>query len=147
MGYKVEKIIDAPIRKVWKSWSSENETKKWLAPKARVIFEENGAYEFFWDEDPNIDSTIGCKIKTIENGRRITFEWQGKTEYIGMFREPYGPTMIEVRFVEEENGKTKLILEQKETRELEKWKDYDEWMYGAWEYAIDCLKKYIEKNK
>ncbi len=79
--------------------------------------------------------------------KRITFEWQGKTDYIEMFREPYGPTMIDVRFDEEENGKTKLILEQEETRELEKWKEYDEWMSEAWEYAIDCLKKYVEKNK
>ncbi len=147
MGYKIEQTIDAPVYKVWKSWSSEEETQKWLAPKARVIFEKNGAYEFFWDEDPNKDSTIGCKIKKIEKERSLTFEWQGKTEYIEMFRKPFGPTLITVSFHEEENEKTVLILEQRETRELEKWKAYDEWMSGAWNYAINCLKKYIERKE
>ncbi len=147
MGYKIERTIDAPVEKVWLCWTSAEETQRWLAPKSRVNFIVDGAYEFFWNsEDPSLDSTIGCKLKLIENEQRILFEWQGKAEFLEMFTTPHAPTLIEVTFDREEDCKTRLILEQKETRDLEKWGEYDKWMYGAWVHAIDSLQEYVENT-
>ena len=145
MGYQKEILIYADIDKVWNSWTSEEETTNWLASRARVVFEEKKPYEFFWDDDPEKDSTIGCRLLAIDIRKRLSFEWQGKTEFLDMFCEPYEKTVIDVFFVENENFvKVKVI--QEETRDLLKWKEYDEWMSDAWAYALSCLKKYCEGN-
>ncbi len=146
MGYIKEIKIDAAIGKVWNSWTNEEETSNWLAPKSQIVFEVGGAYEFFWDDNPEKDSTIGCKLLRIEKRKVLCFEWQGKSEFLDMFREPNGKTIIEVNFVEEGNS---VIVEvkQAETRNLEKWSEYDNWMSGAWEYALSGLKKYCEESQ
>ncbi|MBC8401861.1 MAG: SRPBCC domain-containing protein [Candidatus Marinimicrobia bacterium] len=146
MGYKKEIKIHASIEKVWNSWTNEEETSNWLAPKSHIVFEDGGPYEFFWDDNPEKDSTIGCKLLRVEKRKILCFEWQGKSEFLEMFKKPYGKTIIEVNFIEEENG-IMVEVKQEETRNLEKWIEYDEWMSGAWEYALSCLKKYCEASK
>ncbi|NQV37247.1 MAG: SRPBCC domain-containing protein [Candidatus Marinimicrobia bacterium] len=145
MGYQRDIIINAPIETVWKSWTSEVETSKWLAPKSHIIFEEGKPYEFFWDEDPEIDSTIGCTLLKIETWKKLRFEWQGKSEFLDMFMSPHRKTIIEVSFLNITNG-IKVIVNQEETRDLEKWDEYDKWMADAWEYALTCLKTYCEES-
>ncbi len=143
MSYGKEIDIAAPLDRVWAAWASRENAEKWLAPRANVVFEKGGAYEFFWDEDPNRDSTLGCKLLGIEPGQLLRFQWQGKTEFLSMFQEPHEPTAVEVRF--SGSGDTvHVTLEQKETRSLPGWKAYDEWMASAWEFALNELKTFCE---
>jgi uncharacterized protein YndB with AHSA1/START domain len=146
MGYSREVEIGASLATVWRAWTTREKTEAWLSPRARVEFVEGGAYEFFWDEDPALDSTLGCRLLTIEPQRRLVFEWQGKTEYLPMFTEPHGPTTVEVEFRETQDGVT-LVLSQSETRLLPKWAEYDEWMSAAWEYALRALKSHCEQGE
>ncbi len=62
MSYVKEIDIAAPLDKVWAAWTTKAETERWLAPRANVVFSEGGAYEFFWDENPERDSTLGCTL-------------------------------------------------------------------------------------
>lgn len=98
MGYRETVTIDAPTSVVWAAWTSVKETQAWLAPRADMVFEVDGAYEFFWDEDPEIDSTLGCRLLAIEPEARLLFEWRGKDESLEMFVGDFGPTEVEVRF-------------------------------------------------
>jgi len=146
MGYQKEIEIAASIDKVWKAWTSEKETSSWLAQKSRVVFEEGKPYEFFWDDDPEKDSTIGCKLLKIDDRKGLSFEWQGKTEFLDMFSEPYGKTIVDVEFAEKVNCVNVKVI-QEETGDLKNWNDYDEWMAEAWDYALLCLKKYCEGSE
>lgn len=143
MSYIREIDIAAPLERVWKAWTSTEEAEQWLSPKANVVFKEGGEYEFFWDEDPKCDSTLGCKLLAIEPQRSLRFQWQGKTEFLPMFQKPRGRTEVEVRF-SVDGDVTHVAVEQAETRDLRDWKAYDEWMAGAWEYALNQLKTYCE---
>ena len=145
MGYKREVEIHASLDTVWGAWTTREKTQGWLAPRSRVEFVEGGAYEFFWDEDPNIDSTLGCRLVKIDPLRLLVFQWQGKSDYMSMFRKPNGPTTVEVEFREKDQRVT-LVLTQSETRPLPQWAEYDQWMSSAWDYALRALKSYCEAH-
>ena len=82
MSYRLEIKINVPIENVWKAWSKSSEAVKWLSYKSNINFVENGQYEFFWDDDPEIDSTLGCTLLSIKDHTYFQFEWQGKNEYL-----------------------------------------------------------------
>lgn len=51
--------------------------EKWLTEVADVESEVGGKYELSWNpEDRENDSTIGCKILAIIEGRFLCFEWE-----------------------------------------------------------------------
>ncbi len=85
MGYIREITIAAPRDRVWAAWTSADATKPWLAPRAEVEFREGGAWEFFWKDDPDVDSTRGCHIVEIDAPERLAFEWRGKTAFADLF--------------------------------------------------------------
>ena len=145
MAYKKKIEIDAPLKRVWDSWTTQEATQGWLSLRSNVDFREGGPYEFFWDDDPEKDSTKGCVLLEIAPRKRLSFEWQGKTEFLEMFKPPYGPTVVIVRF-SRANERTVVEVEQQETRDMEKWSEYDEWMASAWEYALSSLKNYCEEK-
>ena len=143
MAYIRSIDISAPLERVWNAWTEGAAMQEWLAPKARVEFSEGGSYEFFWDDDPATDSTLGCKLESIDAQRALRFQWQGKTSFMAMFSPPFGPTSVEVRFSATANG-TQVVLEQVETRALPDWAAYDAWMAAAWQMALQSLKAYCE---
>lgn len=144
MGYRHTVELKAAVETAWKAWSSREALERWLAPKANVSFIEGGAWEFFWNRDPKKDSTLGCKILKIEPGKRLRFEWQGKSEFLDMFLPPNGRrTEIDVRFEKVGKG-TQVTVAQEETRSELRWKAYDAWMSQAWAAALSELKRYCE---
>ena len=145
MSYLKKVDIAAHLESVWTIWTNQKDAEKWLAPRANVIFEEGGAYGFFWNDDPKRDSTLGCKLLRIEPKQLLRFQWQGKTEFLPMFQEPHGPTEVEVRFSAHDNV-THVTVEQPETRDLPDWQAYDDWMASAWEYALNQLKAHCESR-
>lgn len=144
MGYIHTVEIKTAVAIAWQAWMSRDALERWLAPKANVLFREGGAWEFFWDQDPKKDSTLGCKILKIEPERLLRFEWQGKSDFLEMFLPPKGrPTKIDVRFEKAGKG-TRVTLTQEETRSDLQWKAYDAWMSKAWAIALSELKRYCE---
>ena len=50
----------------------------WLTRSANVEPVVGGSYELFWDlDDPESNSTLGCKITAIEPNTLLAFEWKG----------------------------------------------------------------------
>lgn len=50
----------------------------WLTRSANVEPVVGGSYELFWDlDDPERNSTLGCKITAIEQNALLAFEWKG----------------------------------------------------------------------
>lgn len=144
MGYSRRMIVDAPLSAVWIAWASAETARKWLAPGANIVFKVGGAYEFFWDQDPALDSTLGCKLLQVDPEQSLVFEWQGKTEFLPMFQAPVGgPTIVGATFRQTEGG-VEVTVAQAETRDLPDWSAYDEWMATAWEKALRSLKAFCE---
>jgi len=136
--------INAPIATVWKAWTTNEEAQEWLAPKTNITFEEDGSYEFFWNDNPEEDSTLGCKLLKIKSERCLLFEWKGKTEILHNFLPPKGKrTTIKVTFTSKgENAR--VIVDQQERRGHPDWMEYDLWMSQAWRAALQSLKAHCE---
>jgi len=146
MGYEKETVVNAPIAKVWAAWTSTEEAERWLAPRANVVFAVGKPYEFFWDDDPALDSTLGCNLLEVDPESRLVFEWQGKTDFLPMFEpERGGRTTVAVEFSQVEDG-VRVRVVQEEIRDLEDWAAYDAWMAAAWEMALGGLKAYCEEG-
>ena len=147
MAYEKHTVVAAPIESVWGAWTSTEEAQRWLAPKANIVFAVGEPYELFWDDDPAVDSTLGCKLLEVEPERRLVFEWQGKTDFLPMF-EPNrgGKTPVAVELTQTEGG-VRVRVVQEETRDLEDWAAYDAWMAMAWEMALSGLKAHCEEGE
>lgn len=142
MSYARAVLVRAPQSRVWSAWT----TPSWLAPRRRVDVKPGGAWEFFWGPDDDKDSTLGCKLLTVEPPRLLRFEWQGRSEFLDMFLPPKGRrTAIEV-LLEDEGAGTRVTLVQAESREGEKWAAYEAWMSKAWEMALEALRKECERR-
>ena len=144
MGYKKEIVVEAPIDKIWSAWTRREEAEKWLAPRANIQFQVGGQYEFFWNDDPELDSTLGCCLEAINKPHLLVFQWQGKSEYLHMFQYPAGEkTSVSVQFAAVEKG-ILVSVNQAETRNSANWAAYDTWMATAWEMALQSLKNHCE---
>jgi uncharacterized protein YndB with AHSA1/START domain len=145
MSYSKSIHIETPLNKVWEAWTSAEHASQWLAPRANIEFRCGGAFEFFWGDNPEQDSTLGCKLLEIELEKHLRFEWQGQTEFLHMFLPPTGRrAIIDVQFEKQDSGTT-VSLMQAETRDDQQWPAYDAWMSKNWEIALESLKKYCEE--
>jgi len=145
MGYCLSVKIKSPLSQVWHCWTSSQETHRWLAPKTKVEFYPGGAYEFFWGDNPEKDSTLGCKLIDLEPERFLKFKWQGRTEFLHLFIPPKGKrTTIQVQFDSYDSG-TVVTLLQPETRPGKDWRDYETWMSHAWEIAFGSVKRLLSE--
>lgn len=62
---------------------TENEQlETWLTRIAEVEPVVGGKYELFWDpDDPEQNSTVGCKITAIEPNTLLAFEWKAPPQF------------------------------------------------------------------
>ena len=144
MSYSTSIQIGAAVPTVWRAWTDSENITAWLAPKANVDFRPEGAYEFFWGDDPEKDSILGCVLLEIQPEGLLRFQWQGPTAFLPMFLPPDGRrTVIEVTFQARQGG-TDVTLTQAETRDHRDWPAYEEWMSKAWGLAMTRLKECCE---
>lgn len=62
---------------------TENEQiQTWLTRIAEVDPVIGGRYELFWDpDDPEQNSTLGCRVTAIEPDMLLAFEWKGPPQF------------------------------------------------------------------
>ena len=59
-------------------FTENEELQTWLTRSAHVEPRVGGRYELFWDlDDPEQNSTLGCKITAIVPNTLLAFEWKG----------------------------------------------------------------------
>src|SRR4051794_21750147 len=59
-------------------FTQNEQLQVWLTRSANVEPVVGGSYELFWDlDDPETNSTLGCKITALEPGVLLAFEWKG----------------------------------------------------------------------
>ena len=61
------------------------ELQNWLTASADVEPFVGGRYELFWELDnPEVNSTLGCKITALESNVLLAFEWKGPPQFAFM---------------------------------------------------------------
>lgn len=79
--------------------------EKWLTKVADVEPKVGGKYELFWNpEDRENDSTIGCKILAVAEGRFLCFEWKGPRQFKHSMNDVKPLTNVVVMFIPTSEG-------------------------------------------
>jgi len=87
-GGKMNRIVHAKatlacrISRAFSYFPDAGEITKWLCEMAVIDREPGGKYELYWDtENPNQNSTIGCRMTCLKENVLIGFEWKGPVQF------------------------------------------------------------------
>ncbi|UCD20034.1 MAG: SRPBCC domain-containing protein [candidate division WOR-3 bacterium] len=74
--------LKCDVKKAFDMFTQNEYLQSWLAEIADVEPKPGGKYELFWDpDDRENNSTIGCRITAIEEGKFVAFEWKGPKQF------------------------------------------------------------------
>jgi uncharacterized protein YndB with AHSA1/START domain len=130
---------------VWHAWADAGELSSWLAPQARASPRVGGAYELFWEPGhPERNSTLGCRVTRVAQGRELAFQWRGPVQFADLMnREPL-PTSVTVRLDPAGDGGTLMTLEHAGWGAGARWAEARAWQRRAWEVAFARLVSRLE---
>lgn len=121
--------------------------QSWLAPLVEVDTVVGGKYELFWaPEEPEYDSTIGCRITAIERDKLLAFEWKGPKQYSHFMNSADPLTHVTVAFFQINTGSetgTEIQLVHTGWRSTSEWEEARQWFQKAWDFAFSELEKRI----
>lgn len=70
--------LHCTIERAFAMFTQNEQLQTWLTRSANVEPVVGGSYELFWDlDDPETNSTLGCKITALEPDALLAFEWKG----------------------------------------------------------------------
>ncbi|MBI9015333.1 MAG: SRPBCC domain-containing protein [Clostridiales bacterium] len=119
---------------------------KWLCNDAIINPTIDGAYELFWDlEDRNHNSTIGCRIQSIDAPNHLSFDWKGPIEFEKFMNDADPLTQVVVMFSEVGDG-IKVTLLHSGWKRSDNWRKAKDYFDQAWDGAFQVLKESIEKS-
>lgn len=119
---------------------------KWLCSDAIINPIVEGAYELFWDlEDRNHNSTIDCKIQSIDAPNHVSFDWKGPIQFETFMNKADPLTQVVVMFSGVGN-ETKVTLLHSGWQHSDHWNEAKEYFDHAWYGAFQVLKELIEKS-
>jgi uncharacterized protein YndB with AHSA1/START domain len=136
--------LDLPASRdtVWDLWTTAEGLTQWLCLRANVQPVVGGPYELFWNPDaskPDSDSTLGCRILSIDRPRLLGFSWRGADQVAGVMNAPDAPqTRVEVTLTPRPLG-TRLNLVHQGWGHGPEWAQARAWFDRAWSGALEKL--------
>jgi uncharacterized protein YndB with AHSA1/START domain len=74
--------LHCSTERAFELFTQNEHLQNWLTAIADVEPEVGGRYELFWDpDDPERNSTLGCKITALEAETLLAFEWKGPPQF------------------------------------------------------------------
>ncbi|MEK7857509.1 MAG: SRPBCC domain-containing protein [Elusimicrobiota bacterium] len=139
----IQVLIDNKVDKVYEAWIKPDMLERWLTRKAHVEAAVGGAYELFWNEEnPAVDSTLGCKITELVVNAELSFNWKGIEAYAELMGKK---TSVFVRFEPREGATLLRFIHTGWGSGLE-WEKARLWQAEAWREAIENLKNMLENT-
>lgn len=136
-------ILDCNPDRAFEMFTVNELLESWLTMKADVEPVVGGKYELFWNlENPEIDSTIGCKVTAVEPGKFIAFEWKGPAQYRD-FMNAADPLTHVVAFFIPDGDKTEVHLVHSGWRGSPEWEEARQWFVRAWGACFGELGKLV----
>lgn len=116
----------------------------WLTEAAEVDPRLGGKYELFWDpENKKSNSTLGCKITAVEEGRMLCFNWKGPDQFAGIMNYSNPLTHVTVFFISrtEKPHSADIHLIHTGWSNTKSWDEARLWQETAWNAALDRPKE------
>lgn len=134
--------LGADVGRVWHALIDPDQAGTWFAAAANIVPERGGAYELFWlPDDPEHQSTIGCRITAIAPRRYLAFTWRGPDELSALMNEgdpPPPPTHVTFTLGSAADG-TDLRLRHVGFGDGEVWSRAIAWHERAWTACLGNL--------
>lgn len=139
--------LQSQAREAFEYFTQNESLERWLTNKADVEPEVGGKYELFWDvEDPEHNSTIGCRITALVPGRLLAFDWKGPVNFEPFMNNAEPLTHVTVGFFPIESG-TEVHLVHTGWRESGEWPAAREYFDRAWSEAFLELQQLDSSNR
>ena len=117
--------------------------ESWLVSVAEVEPIIGGKYELFWEpDDRENNSTIGCKVTSLEPDQLIAFEWRSPKQYKHFANNADPLTHVVVSFYPEGEWTT-IHLVYSGWRGTPEWEEARQWQERAWSIAFNALEKKV----
>jgi len=143
---RYELDLAATRDRVWDLFTTADGLASWLCLRARVEPRVGGAYELFWNPDPkrpDSDSTLGCRVLTIDRPRLLSFSWRGADEVADVMNaDGVAPTEVTVELRPRPTG-TRIFLIHDGWGDGEGWERARGWFDRAWRGALDQLRDLV----
>lgn len=117
--------------------------QSWLTARAEVEPRVNGKYEFYWEpDDPENNSTIGCRITAFDRPQLLAFQWRSPKQYKEFANGADPLTHVVVAFMNEGGG-TQLHLVHTGWRSDPQWEEARKWQERAWIVGLEALVRLV----
>jgi uncharacterized protein YndB with AHSA1/START domain len=141
--------LPVPRDRVWTAWTTPGGLASWLCLRAEVEPVVGGRYELFWNADttrPDSDSTLGCRVLSVDWPRLLRFTWRGADEVADVMNVPGAPvTEVEVRFFPTPDG-TRLEIVHSGWADGPGWERARTWFDRAWSGALEQLRTVLART-
>jgi uncharacterized protein YndB with AHSA1/START domain len=133
--------LQCNVQQAFKYFTDQTLLKSWLTNDAEVEPVAGGKYELFWEpSDRENNSTIGCKVTSIERDRFISFEWKSPKQFKS-FANTVDPLTHVVIFFAPVGDSTEIDLFHSGWRSSPEWEEARLWQVRAWSVAFEQLHK------
>ena len=150
----MDKIIHCSIRvkcdtqRAFEMFTKNDLITKWLPSVAEIETKVGGKYELFFDPNDREDnSTIGCKVTTIEPNSLLSFEWKGPIQFKNFMNNSDPLTHVVVSFVDRSEGSepsTDVHLVYSGWRSSAEWEEARVYFDKAWKGAFEKMSTVIQ---
>jgi len=138
-------LLNCSLQKAFEMFSDNSQLEGWLTAKANVEPRLGGLYELFWEpQDPENNSTIGCRILALEEPYYLNFEWKGPKQYKHFMNVVKPLTNVTVTFTPV-GDKTKVVLIHTGWRDGSEWEEARVWFERGWGESLSKLEKKVNE--
>lgn len=138
--------LHCSVERAFAMFTRNEELQRWLTKLAEVEPVVGGRYELFWDlDDPERESTLGCKVTAIEPDVLLACEWKGPEQFRFM-NEADPLTHLTIFFApcaEVLTPCTDVYLVHTGWRTSEEWEGARKFFVRAWETSFAELETLI----
>ena len=141
---QIEIELSCAISEAFNFFTINEKLESWLSEKAEVEPRVGGKYELFWEpQNREINSTLGCKITSIEKDKYISFEWKGPKRFQSFmnFCDPLTHVVIVFSSSSNDPKKTTVFLFHSGWRDDPEWQKARDYFEKAWTGALTNLKE------
>ena len=142
---KKEATVKAPLRAVWKAWTTDEGARTFFAPDSNVELKIGGLYEIFFlpDAAEGDKGSDGMRVLSFLPEKMLSFEWnnppslpevRGEKTWVVVYLEPIG------------EDSTEVSITHLGWREGEQWQKAYEYFLRAWDVVLGRLKKRFDEG-
>jgi len=136
--------LNCDISQAFELFTVNEKLESWLPEKAEIEPKVGGKYELFWDpQNRETNSTIGCKITSIEKDKFISFEWKGPEMFQSFmnFCDPLTHVVVVFSSSSDDPKKTKIYFFHSGWRDDPGWREARDYFEKAWSGALTNLRE------